>query len=833
MVGILLCVSTHDGNHLVFHYPPKPGYFGYRPVPLPTNSSDRTKTYDEAGSNASSSSSSEDDEDFKNKAKSEDEDDADSDDDDKDNGYEDGEGYYTRNSRSKENPDLKTDLQKDSSRDSQTAPRDSISLRPGSIVSGTSSHHGSFPVTTEGSGSLKSSPVFGSSSIVSSKQQSQQQQRQPPHVHRVRKLFGFNVDFISEMVSPPKALCNNRFELTVEDMVFLGLPIHIGDDGNWRPTHHHHHHHKKSSKHRHTKSYTTSDTSTSGAIDDGDDEIEAEEKDKDKLEEDIEDEETNEEDQHTTHQSSLDCPMYMFNLVFVMNPPVDEYNYRIDQMYHYVISRMTLLLRYEQQKTNYVWEESKKILKLREEAMSLGLGVKKQWNYIVEKSSLANVIRQTYEAMRNSDIVNVEINAKFSSFQIPIKTEFNTVPPKNIRVLPGSSLSSISPFNNMMTDPVNYPGSQPDSDNCMVYFALLLLDDSETIIRDIKAEKDSLIANFIRMIKPTENLMRLSTLSGLDITEVKLFASHLVYWRRAKATLPLAPRNIYIVSPLAPMDQMYKDSVLFRVNFPNLPSLSNFLSLISTNSNRPRPVSTIIPSRDHRDLYMEAVSWLLKYGYLTQLYTFLWLCISKEIKIRVAEELETEKKRRQSMKKKENKQKKLSETTNGGDESALATSGESSETNENEEGGKVRNTDNTTKEGTLAEKGAPHRNLGEEGTTRANVSREFSAESITGQSEASNDNRGFKKKVMVQFEEEEEEDTILTDPESATALERRWIAKCVEGKPTEVVNLFYRLLKYMNGKNPLELIILRENVSRQDVRKMLGTVDRVVTVRHW
>lgn len=887
----------------MFHYPPKPGYYGYRPVPLKNSSMDQTKAYSDSASSTSSSeedSWEEDEEDegrrhrSKNHHDDGDEDDYEDESDDHTddnedveemagdlNGDNDNDGrelsrarhHSTNNDDDKKeengsNHEEKTRYHHNRFRSYQQIRKRNYSGsigRQNSIKSGgddspavRSIRNSVTSVIVGNSASTTSSPLMsGSVGTRSLKSRSASRKKK---IHKVTKLFGFDLDFLSDMVSPPKALCNNRFELTVEDMVFLGLPIHIGDDGNWRSSKNKHHkHHRHDSRNGRSRHGGSKDSSINSR---GTSQLRGSSKSRNgsRIKDTIEEETSGNEDEDEEEEE--DCPMYRFHVVFVMNPPVDEYNYRTDEMYHYAISRLTLLLRYEQQKSNYVWKESSNIMKLKEEAMSLGSTVKKQWNYIIEKSSLARVIKQTYLGMKNSDIVNVEINGRFSSFQIPIKTEFSHIPPKNIHLLPGSTLSTISPFNDMMIDPANNPGFHPHNSDKMIYFALLLLDDPETIIRDIRAQKDSVIANFIRMIRPEESLLRLSALSGLGIDEVKLFASHLVYWRRAKATLPLAPRNIYVVSPIAPMDRVYSDSVLFRQSFPNLPPLTSFLALISTNSHRPRPINSIIPSRDHRQLYMDAVAWLFKNGYLTQLYTFLWLKISKEIKIKVYEDMETEKKRRESSSKKvkkkqsmvkneedeedkgESKQKSDDEEGNAQEEEEDDTNSLLIETEEelrqaqeartgqiprlpHKEGAKVRSTDNTTKRSNKKETTSPYHQMN---SMESGGSRPPSG-SMSSTFETS---RSSLLRSSVHFEEEEEEDTILTDPESATTIERRWVAKCVEGQSQEVINMFYKLLKYMNGKNPLELVILKENVSRQDVRRLFNTLgDQIVTSRHW
>ena len=37
LLGIVFTIATHDGNHLVFHYPPKPNEFGFQATPLDIN----------------------------------------------------------------------------------------------------------------------------------------------------------------------------------------------------------------------------------------------------------------------------------------------------------------------------------------------------------------------------------------------------------------------------------------------------------------------------------------------------------------------------------------------------------------------------------------------------------------------------------------------------------------------------------------------------------------------------------------------------------------------------------------------------------------------------
>ncbi|GMG39174.1 unnamed protein product [Ambrosiozyma monospora] len=558
------------------------------------------------------------------------------------------------------------------------------------------------------------------------------------------------------------------------------------------------------------------------------------------------------------------CPMYKFHLVFVTNPPVVQRNFRINELYNNIVAKMSLVLRFEQQRSNYVWEQALLIQGLKD-ALSTQ-PIEMQWQQIIEKSQLAKVIATTYHQILLSDIVNVDINGRMRTFQIPLMTEFVSLPPRQVEVLPGSTLSSVSPFTAVSDD----SEIQHEKEEMMVHFALLLLDDTETIVKDIGAEKDSLIDSFIRVIKPTESLTQLSAMSELDINEVRSFAKHLIFWRRAKAVLPVSYRNTYIVSPLAPMQNIYQDSMIFKQTFFAMPPLTDLLSHLSSVHSRPKALKYIIPSKDHRGLYVDAIAWLLKYGYVCQLHSFFWVKITKEVKIKVAEQLEIESKKRKHKRQEQQQQQQLgghnrdssreidpdlaqfltnSENENDSNEEAMYGSSSESESELNNSKNKhVRNTDNTMRHSHRGDS----KNLSSRSNTNPNIlnhglsmsmgstaaARSNSSVTATGGQTKSGFANGFNnnvsgRKLAVQFEEEEEEDTILVDPESATALERKWIAACVDGKPPEVTNLFYKLLKYMNGKWALDMFLLKEGVSRHDIKKMIEAMgEHIVVGKH-
>jgi hypothetical protein len=1029
LLGIVFTIATHDGNHLVFHYPPKPNEFGFQATPLDINdvgsdvdgmnNSSDSEIYDNEdsdhygdggnGNGVDEDAIESDSDEGSSSSSSDDDGDSDGDSevlsnatDDFDDSDMDSAGMRSQRSSSLETvSDLRNHQQQhgnghghhrrtSSSSNKYQSGRDLLEmlyemehtkkkkqrakLRKKRIAKARAKARAEAKTQDKKDSDKRSIK----SSITASSGGKLVENDRGKTEHRVEKLFTFEANFISDLATPPKQLCNTRFELTVEDMVFLGLPIHINEDGSWRIS-------KKVQRAR-SKSVSTSQRSRKQSTVDierhssqGEREREqgkehggltplspiAHNEDSVDHVEHAEHEDLVVKEYQGTEESRDDCGddketndeekggddgsggMYQFHLMFVMNPPVVEYNHRIDEMFHYIISRISLLLRYEQQKTNYVWEESQKILQLREELIHLP--VRKQWRKIIEESSLAKLISETYNRVINSEIVNIEINGKVNSFQIPIRKEFDVLPPSYVDLPECSMLSSISPFNQL--NHFESPTSLSMKNDVMAHYGLILLDDAEVIIRDIKAEKDSVIASFIRMIKPHESLQRLSILSGIDLQEVKMFANHLVYWRRAMAILPLTSRGVYVISPIAPMKNIHKDSREFNKDFPSLPRLSTFLGMISEiSSSKPKTISNIIPTRDHRDLYMVAIAWLFKHGYLTQLFTFAYLKICKEIKIKVAEEIEIEMKKREEIKR---KRKLAAESAQVQEEEDIEVGAGVTGTGTNEDGDDAEDADDvqvselnssardddfdyeasTTEDGIERkgkgqgdENGSDYHDAdansdgeeegGTEGnaetdveigvdatvTTSANADTTAEVETETDSDDSGNHERRemdtdarntdpseetkeeghhhhraddvhgrghghgnghspspspsyshSDASMRVQFveAEDDEEDTLLVEPELGSTVERRWVRAVAEQAQSrlggdgdteiaeadvDVAAVLGRVARHLNGRTPVELFLAQERVTRREWRRLsevLTAAGALVVVRHW
>ena len=52
--------------------------------------------------------------------------------------------------------------------------------------------------------------------------------------HEYDHLFGYHVDFLANLLLPHQSMCHQKFELLVDDLAFIGHPVHVDAEGKWR-----------------------------------------------------------------------------------------------------------------------------------------------------------------------------------------------------------------------------------------------------------------------------------------------------------------------------------------------------------------------------------------------------------------------------------------------------------------------------------------------------------------------------------------------------------------------------------------------------------------------
>lgn len=257
------------------------------------------------------------------------------------------------------------------------------------------------------------------------------------------------------------------------------------------------------------------------------------------------------------------------------------------------------------------------------------------WNKVIKLSSLARSIKEIYHSVSQSEIArfNLPNMPTAQSLQVPIITQIDSLPNVNQKVFMGTDISTLPSLN------ILYHERDPKAQN----YAILLLDNPENIITELRLNGHK--ADLVKMFTSHDSIRQIASKNVKDNTfELMELAVELVDNRKAKPIFPISSKNIYIISPLAPISELHKFSRLFSENFSSLVTLPRFLELIS--SERPRKFIEIIKSIDksQRRKITEALAWTIKYGFVTLMQTFLFLRIPKEIKLTVNSEIQRQEK---------------------------------------------------------------------------------------------------------------------------------------------------------------------------------------------
>lgn len=435
------------------------------------------------------------------------------------------------------------------------------------------------------------------------------------------------------------------------------------------------------------------------------------------------------------------------------------------------------------------------------------------------------------------------------SLQIPPLTSTSYLPTGPDTAYPGlwlTTADSVTPADDDTATEISSPNQV-----LAKHFALLLLDNEANILRDIEASAGTLgrpLAHYIRCSKPTKTFAQVSAFSGISLRDIQLLASHLVYWRRARAVPPLNQRDTYIVSPNADMSKLSIATTAYAATFPTMPSLPKMLSALS---GPPRPYASLIPSKDHKESYFQILAWLLRGGWVTQLRTFAWVKVTPSVKITVQEAI----KREEIEKKKftngngdgnnNNKQEPTKENENEKEEEDGNTSSSSSSFSSLDSG------DETPVPGRYNTNSRPGGPLNRQHSHQSAIHHPPTPSSIIHHNPNNPNNHGYN--TVNTREPEPLLSSLILTPHRATPLESLWLDQIISNQthsqtespepdanananadadvdpedphnldPESLQKYWRSFSKYFNGKDAMEKVFVLEGLKRKVVWRVLG-----------
>lgn len=686
------------------------------------------------------------------------------------------------------------------------------------------------------------------------------------------ELLGFGADGLSKLLTPGRAFNKKRFELGIDQLVFLGAPRFVREDGLWKKK-------RKPKRKGGDTEDAVSENGVNGASETRDDQANGTD-------------DPTEEGRYMSQTELEQIPVYdaayghglmsgaasravsdvgsdstngsgsdmlMFNVVFVLNPPALEYGIRVEDMYDNVVRKFAKALKFEQAQTNYIYNEAQLILSMKDKAKEQRAPIYTLWPTILKNSGLAKAIAITFDAISNNKIAHVNFGMDFdTSFQLPQAIATPTIATPYDPQMPGLWLTTAT-----MLEDEEEPILSPHS-------TLLLLEDYDTLLKEVESDAKELsgpLAFFIRHLTPTKSLLKLSQMHSMPLKDLQFLARHLIYWRRARAIPPLRPRDTYIVSPNADLRALNAAIPAFSARFPMLPPLPKILHLLSGT---PRPYGALIPTKDHRPAYMEILAWLMRGGWVTQLRSFGWVRVSPEVKAAVAAKMAKEEK----AKKHAQRPSADSNATNddeSGDDGMADSIILSPSTHRSPDGRTSVVSETSITSPRLSAHLPPSRPPSEAGSTSSGrTAVPLSTLSPLLQSQgptlkkpsrlhltqwaspsASNEHSPTTSHALswsgelpsergdlsLSFNPKNYAASLVLSPQKANALEARWIEHLGESfEDPELKELWPVMLKYFDGRHALEGIAVREGLKKKRVAKALAGVTAggwVVCVRHW
>lgn len=469
-------------------------------------------------------------------------------------------------------------------------------------------------------------------------------------------VAGFPTRDLESLLTPARAYHKRLFQVSLDELVAISYPVYVPENGSW----------KKKKRKEQQQSVSRSRPSLAGksgmgSFDDGVDNSNGGKSSSTEAVPSISmtaptpQMETRDlmEDAGNSSPAPPDAQdeekksgMTMFNLVFMLDPKKHEAKELVDTLYFHIIKKINKAYKYAQQRSDFVWKESKKILALKEKGREEKTRMSALWRNILESSSLAASMQDIYEAVTANRIAALQLDTPEGtvthSVQIPMPFYLSDLPSTD-----AIDAAAAERFKGLWITTANTFGDvfetgHDDPSFLDKTFALLLLQDEKKIIAELQADPDDTTAamiEFVRLSKPTTSFHAIGAGTMLSPAQVRRYAQHFIFWRRAIAIPPLHARDVYILSPNCDTAGLPKASQAWARAFPLAPPLPNFLAEISA---APRPYKWFAPSKNHRPTYLQMLAWLMRGGWVTQLCTFAYVVVWPEIQYEVEYQMEAE-----------------------------------------------------------------------------------------------------------------------------------------------------------------------------------------------
>ncbi|KAG2118576.1 nitrogen permease regulator of amino acid transport activity 3-domain-containing protein [Suillus cothurnatus] len=616
-----------------------------------------------------------------------------------------------------------------------------------------------------------------------------------PIANEYQCLFDYTAQFLAGMLCPQRHLCHQKFELVIDNLVFAGHPVCAEPDGVWRfkPDRYNPGSRGRGSRHRESNlpDKDNSEVSLGGDT-----------------------------CSTATPKSSW---LHMFHLVLVFDLPdpsssasgnIARY---FDTIYEQIAFTVTAVLFQEQVLSNFVELECDAIGSLETEYMVKGERFSDFVSHAQRVSSIATAMKNLYDAIKSSNMAHITLNDLPLELQLPpyldhllhSEEEFELEFMGRLENQTDSQL-----WGRELSFGWRLPALVP-------WKSLLLLDADQELdpyvnLRGshVHAEERSLaegLIKFLETVSVTLSLADMASLLDWDLhSQVYPTVRWLVHHRRAKIvdTVHNGLKTIFSIAPKfdKPLAALAAE---FKRDFPQ-PPISPLPTLMATisNSNSKQAdnhfFATVVQSKDLISLYHEVVLWMLKRDLLITLHLHVRVVTTAELKVCVRQAHERKLERRASH--------------------YLRGRRRSSRRGDHGVGDALEHPRINMPWLSLSPKVArqyPRRSMDSGQSKPSDISGSILLEDAEDVFDEISEEDSGEENVGWGSSEDTLEPSIISDPGTASPLERKWLAAMSEGKDEYIARRFALINQYFDGKRTDDEILYTAEISRKQLREVL------------
>lgn len=412
----------------------------------------------------------------------------------------------------------------------------------------------------------------------------------PNNVHEYTSFAGFELGVLASVLIPRTQQCHQRFEMTIDDLTFLGHPV-------------------------------------------------------------VEEHQQSRVKPAETTIFNLVFVLDRFNM-FPSIRFVDTHHWL--QLYYAIVFKLTAVLAMEEARTKYVSEQSHKLVQIREDALQEGSSIQECTKMCLEESTLAEMLRDVFRCVKKNHDLEVNVNHRFHMFlKIPPLLQQSHKATKAVELQPvydmhdniilrgdqpepfdstthslcqNAPLSSVLQEFSHSTGPFLFP-----------WKTLLLPEDVFDPVLSCYMKGE--IRKLVNMFDPSPSGFK-TFAETADLLQWDLYKNvyplirHLIYYKSAQVIDVPRLQNLYTMHPLFDTEDLPSLTENWQQKFPRMVPLTEVVRVLSSSL---RPFASHCRSLGVESAAFDMLVWLLREKVIRQTHVYLRLLITERDQLQAVE----------------------------------------------------------------------------------------------------------------------------------------------------------------------------------------------------